>query len=120
MVLSGALSTMNIWVEKIEDIRYSLNDLYMILLMSGWMFLFMGLYYKEMIPTFLGGVLAAGSFLAIRTQYGVSEADYVRGMIPHHSMAARKKRCSAPLLSCHYLKLEQSNLQGKLDCSNFR
>jgi uncharacterized protein (DUF305 family) len=87
MVLSGALSTMNIWVEKIEDIRYSLNDLYMILLMSGWMFLFMGLYYKEMLPTFLGGVLAAGSFLAIRTQYGVSEADYVRGMIPHHSMA---------------------------------
>jgi len=35
MVLAGALSTMNIWVEKIEDIRYSLNDLYMILFMTA-------------------------------------------------------------------------------------
>ena len=78
---------MNVWVEKIEDIRYSLNDVYMILLMTGWMFLFMGLYYKETLTTLLGGFLAAGSFLAIRTQYGVSEADYIRGMIPHHSMA---------------------------------
>jgi len=87
MVLAGALSTMNVWVEKIEDIRYSLNDLYMILLMTGWMFLFMGLYYKETLTSLLGGFLAAGSFLAIRTQYGVSESDYIRGMIPHHSMA---------------------------------
>jgi hypothetical protein len=87
MVLAGALSTMNVWVEKIEDIRYSLNDLYMILLMTGWMFLFMGLYYKETLTSLLGGLLTAGSFLAIRTQYGVSESDYIRGMIPHHSMA---------------------------------
>ena len=54
---------------------------------TGWMFLFMGLYYKETLTSLLGGLLAAGSFLAIRTQYGVSEADYVRGMIPDHSMA---------------------------------
>ena len=87
MVLAGAFSTMNVWVEKIEDIRYSLNDVYMILLMTGWMFLFMGLYYKETVTSLVGGFLAAGSFLAIRTQYGVSEADYIRGMIPHHSMA---------------------------------
>ena len=48
MVLSGILSTMNVWVDKIDDIRFSLNDAYMTLLMTGWMFLFMGLIYQEM------------------------------------------------------------------------
>jgi hypothetical protein len=48
MVLSGLLSTMNVWVDKVDDIRFSINDLYMTLLMTGWMFLFMGLVYEEM------------------------------------------------------------------------
>lgn len=26
MVLSGLLSTMNVWVDKIDDIRFSVND----------------------------------------------------------------------------------------------
>ena len=34
MIVAGALSTMNVWVDKISDIRFSLNDLYMILLMK--------------------------------------------------------------------------------------
>ena len=34
MIVAGALSTMNVWVYKISDIRFSLNDLYMILLMK--------------------------------------------------------------------------------------
>jgi hypothetical protein len=38
---------MNIWVDKLDDIRFSINDAYMILLMSGWMFLFMGMIYHE-------------------------------------------------------------------------
>jgi len=46
MVLSGLLSTMNVWVNKVDDIRFSINDLYMTLLMTGWMFLFMGLVYQ--------------------------------------------------------------------------
>ena len=48
MLLSGLLSTMNIWADKLDDIRFSINDGYMILLMTGWMFLFMGLFYKEL------------------------------------------------------------------------
>ena len=47
MILSGLLSTMNVWVDKLDDIRFSINDAYMVLLMTGWMFLFMGLFYKE-------------------------------------------------------------------------
>ena len=43
MILSGLLSTMNVWVDKLDDIRFSINDAYMTLLMTGWMFFFMGL-----------------------------------------------------------------------------
>ena len=45
--LSGILSSMNVWVDKIEDIRFSLNDCYMALLMTGWMFLFTCLLYTS-------------------------------------------------------------------------
>jgi hypothetical protein len=44
MLFSGLLSTMNIWVNDISDIRLSLNDLYMIGLMTGWMLLFIPFY----------------------------------------------------------------------------
>ena len=47
MILSGLLTTMNVWVDKVDDITFSINDAYMILLMTGWIFLFMGLIYQE-------------------------------------------------------------------------
>jgi hypothetical protein len=47
MILSGLLTTMNVWVDKVDDIRFSINDAYMILLMSGWMFFIMGMIYRE-------------------------------------------------------------------------
>ena len=34
MMLSGLLSTMNVYVDKFSDISFSLNDIYMILLMK--------------------------------------------------------------------------------------
>lgn len=87
MILSGLLSTMNVWADKLDDIRFSINDIYMTMLMTGWMFLFMGLYYSEM------PVLCAGLFLVviniwcIRTQFMITSDQYILGMIPHHSMA---------------------------------
>lgn len=87
MLLSGLLSTMNVWVDKIDDIRLSLNDLYMILLMTGWMFLFMGLFYGEISVTILGLILVVVNIWSIRTQFLISESQYKTGMIPHHSMA---------------------------------
>jgi hypothetical protein len=42
MFIAGLLSTMNMWVTNYRDIRFSLNDIYMTLLMCGWMFFFMG------------------------------------------------------------------------------
>lgn len=87
MIISGALSTMNVWVDKYSDIRFGLNDVYMIFLMTGWMFLFMGLFYKEVIITIIGSIMVITNFFCIRTQFMISEEQYRLGMIPHHSMA---------------------------------
>ncbi len=87
MILSGLLSTMNIWVDKLDDIRFSLNDGYMILLMSGWMFLFMGLFNKEKKIFMIGLLLVIANIWFIRNQFLVSENQFKLGMIPHHSMA---------------------------------
>jgi hypothetical protein len=87
MVLSGLLSTMNVWADKLDDIRFSINDIYMTLLMSGWMFLFMGLIYREISVTLVGLSLIIINIWCIRTQFLINETQYKLGMIPHHSMA---------------------------------
>jgi hypothetical protein len=55
--------------------------------MTGWMFLFMGLYYSEIHIIWLGLLLVVINIWCIRTQFMVSSEQYVLGMIPHHSMA---------------------------------
>ncbi len=87
MIISGLLSTMNIWVDNISHIRLSLNDLYMILLMTGWMLFFMGIIYKEFIVIVIGFILVVLNVYLIRTQMFINEYQYRIGMIPHHSMA---------------------------------
>jgi hypothetical protein len=92
MVLSGILSTMNVWVDKVDDIRFSINDAYMTLLMTGWMFLFMGLIYKEIIVFFIGLSLIIFNIWCIRNQFLITEKQYKFGMIPHHSMAVHMSK----------------------------
>lgn len=87
MIIAGTLSTMNVWVDKISDIRFSLNDVYMILLMTGWMFFFMGIIYKHLYSLIFGFILVITNIYFIRTQCFVNEEQYKLGMIPHHSMA---------------------------------
>jgi len=106
MIISGALSTMNVWVDNYNDIRFSLNDVYMIFLMTGWMFLFMGLFYKEVIITIIGSIMVITNFFCIRTQFLVTEEQYKLGMIPHHSMA---------ILMSKKLLQKQNNIQSFLE-----
>ena len=87
MLVAGVLSTMNVWANKLDDMRLSLNDVYMIFLMTGWMFFFMGLLDGHVIITLAGLVLAVVCIWCIRTQFGISQSQYLTGMIPHHSMA---------------------------------
>lgn len=87
MILSGLLSTMNMWVDKYDDIRFSLNDVYMVMLMTGWMFLFTGLVYQEISVFVIGISLVVINIYFIRNQILINEDQYKLGMIPHHSMA---------------------------------
>ena len=92
MILSGLLSTMNMWVDNYDDIRVSINDIYMIMLMTGWMFFFMGLVYQNISVFLIGISLVVINIFFIRNQFLISETQYKLGMIPHHSMAIHMSR----------------------------
>jgi len=92
MILSGLLSTMNVWVDKVDDVRISLNDVYMTLLMTGWMFLFMGLVYQEISVACIGLSFVIVNVWCIRNQFLITETQYKLGMIPHHSMAVHMSK----------------------------
>ena len=87
MFISGLLSTINVWATKYTDIRFSLNDVYMALLMTGWMFLLMGIYYQHSSPGLFGLSIILFMIWCIRTQFLIDITQYNYGMIPHHSMA---------------------------------
>jgi hypothetical protein len=87
MILAGILTTMNVWANSIRDIRLSLNDVYMIALMTGWMILFMSLWRRNYTISFISTILVATSLYCIRTQAFITEHQFIKGMIPHHSMA---------------------------------
>ena len=83
---------MNVWADKLDDIRLSINDIYMTLLMNGWMFFFMGLYYGDISIVGLGLILVIVNIWCIRTQFMVTDSQFVLGMIPHHSMAVHMSK----------------------------
>lgn len=104
MILSSLLSTMNVWTDSVDHIRLSLNDLYMAILMTGWMLFLMGIYYGEITNIAIGSIMAVLSIYLIRTQAFIGERQYLLGMIPHHSMAIHmskqlvKKGVKEPML----------------------
>ena len=59
----------------------------MAILMTGWMFALMGLYYMNMTQITLGIIIIIVMLYMIRTQTFINESQYLSGMIPHHSMA---------------------------------
>ena len=87
MFFAGYASTMNNWINSWDDFRFSLNDFYMVGLMTGWMFFFMGLFTLQLGKGIFGLVLIAIFFALIRTQAFITEIQFLKGMIPHHSMA---------------------------------
>jgi len=116
MILSGLLSTMNVWVDKLDDIRFSINDAYMTLLMTGWMFFFMGLVYQEIRVFFIGLSLIVINIWCIRNQFLIDETQYKLGMIPHHSMAIHmskklleKENTISPFLQ-HIIKSQEDEI----------
>ena len=64
----------------------------MTLLMTGWMFLFMGIIYQVISVFFIGLPMVIITIWCIRTQFLVTETQYKLGMIPHHSMAVHMSK----------------------------
>jgi hypothetical protein len=92
MFIAGLLSSMNVWVNKISDIQLHLNDIYMSLLMCGWMLVIMGIYYINSQILLIGIIFTFIMIYCIRTQIFIDENQYLKGMIPHHSMAVLMSR----------------------------
>jgi ABC-type transport system involved in cytochrome c biogenesis permease subunit len=87
MFVSGILSSMSVWADKISDIRLSINDIYMALLMCAWMYLFMGMTAKDFRMSLYGAMSVLLAMVLIRTQMFIGPTQYATSMIPHHSMA---------------------------------
>ncbi len=87
MFFAGYASTMNNWIDKWDDFRFSLNDFYMVGLMTGWMLFFMGLFTLRLGKTVIGLIVVVIFFVLIRSQAFINEIQFLKGMIPHHSMA---------------------------------
>jgi len=87
MILSSIISGMNMWVNNIKDVRIHLNDIYMGISMTGWMFLFYGLIYKNYSNIYIGLITILISVFLIRNQIFINQQQYLSSMIPHHSMA---------------------------------
>jgi hypothetical protein len=87
MIPSGILSSMSIWADKIGDVRISINEIYMILLMTLWMIFFMSIIHKNYILSSVIIILIIIVLILIRGQYLVKRKSFYTSMIPHHSMA---------------------------------
>jgi len=86
-ILAGFLSTMNVYSVKFSDVSIHINDMYMVLLMTCWMMLFYSLYIGNNILTVIFFVFVLILFFCIRKQIYINDTQYLKGMIPHHSMA---------------------------------
>ena len=79
----------------IDHFWFSETRLFMTLIMGGSMMIVMLLYMPQMYPhktknmaiLALGATMIAGGIGLVRSQVTVSDADYMEGMIPHHSIA---------------------------------
>lgn len=86
-LVAGLLSTMNVWVDDLSNMRLDLNDFYMAILMTSWMIFFMSIYDNNTSYVMISIVLIAATIYTIRTQTMIDDQQFLKGMIPHHSMA---------------------------------
>ena len=87
MIPSGLLTSMSLWSDKIGDVRISLNDIYMVCLMTLWMIFFMSIINKMYSIMIVSLIMVIIVINLIRGQYFINRQKYYTSMIPHHSMA---------------------------------
>lgn len=84
-ICSGIITSTNLYAEKWDDVRFSLNDLYRTGLLIGSMFFFTGILTFRIGCVLMGLFLAIFSITLIRSQILVNEIQYLRSMIPQLS-----------------------------------
>lgn len=96
-------------VDRVQNVHPSLNQFYMAALMTAPMVILELLLMRSMYPDqkinigvlLLSAVVLMTSFAFIRQQIGISDREFVRSMIPHHSGAllmCRKAHLTDPEL----------------------
>ena len=88
-LLYGILSGMNVFVVKLSHIRLNINDILMTTLMCALMMLFMGIRYGISNWIIYGLLSVIIVFYLIRTQILTTQSQFIRSMIPHHSMGIK-------------------------------
>lgn len=86
-IMAALFSSMNIWAAKRDDMRFHLNDVYMALLMTSWMVVLGALYEGHKMQIIWGSFGVLLFIYMIRRQIFIDKTQFIRGMIPHHSMA---------------------------------
>ena len=77
-----------IMIAKFDDFMLSLNQFYMGICMASLMVLLEGLMHPMPKEAWIGiYILLILSILAIRNQWFINDKQFLRDMIPHHSMA---------------------------------
>ena len=114
MFIAGYLSTMNVFAVDINHVRFHLNDLYMVLLMIGWMILLTAIFNHNLTHNANTIMIFSILFIAfvlylIRTQTFIDDKQFLNGMITHHSMA---------LLMAQKIKEKTKNPQVKQLANN--
>src|SRR5918994_257252 len=82
-------------IATVDHFYLNLNNVYMTLMMVAPMAVVMVLGMPSMLPSrrtnwiigFAAAAVFAGSFVGMRVQAGVADAEFLRSMIPHHSGA---------------------------------
>ncbi len=105
-------------LDKPGHFRLSLGQVYMATIMGLAMVVLEGLMHP--MPTWawiLTGTLFVLTGVAIRQQWGIHNAQYLREMIPHHSMAifTSKQRLADPNTRPEVRSLAQAILQAQED-----
>ena len=87
--IGGLFGGMNNWVSDYDNIRWHINDVYMSILMILWMFLLHKFFILDsnIIGYIILIVLIMSIIYMIQKQILISDTQYLKGMIPHHSMA---------------------------------
>lgn len=102
-LLAGFASTMNVWADQYDDVRFHINDVYMVILMVSWMIAFMIPFEMDTTHMNMSNNDIYGYWLIaylsafvitylIKSQTFVNDKQFLKGMIPHHSMAVRMAR----------------------------